>query len=63
MLSGVETAESEAGGLAAGIPVLAGQSTIDDLLGGFGIYSRPGPQEALMDQAANGIVCSQPALF
>lgn len=62
-LSGVETAEMEISGLAADIPVLEGQSTIEDLLPGV-----PGLREAWatpissdgVPEVAEG---NQPALF
>lgn len=63
MLSGVETAEMEISGLAAEIPVLEGQSTIEDLLPGL-----PGIREAwatpiAADSVPDGAEANQPALF
>ena len=63
MLSGVETAEMETSGQVAEIPVLEGQSTIEDLLPGL-----PGIREAWAtpvstDSVAEGAEGKQPALF
>lgn len=53
----------ETSGLTADIPVLAGQSSIDELLGSTGMSSGPGPQEAWAEQAGIGLPACQPALF
>jgi hypothetical protein len=63
MLAGVETAECETDSLTGGIPVLAGQSTIDELLPGVhGLLALGGPAAAARsgNEATTG---SQPALF
>jgi hypothetical protein len=63
MLAGVETAECETGGLAGAIPVLAGQSTIDELLPGLHGLLAFGVPAAASGSGNEATAGSQPALF
>ncbi|PTT70248.1 hypothetical protein DBR22_01675 [Arthrobacter sp. HMWF013] len=63
MLSGVENAEMETSGLAADIPVLEGQSTIEDLLPGLPGIRAAWALPIAADSVPEGAEENQPALF
>lgn len=63
MLAGVETAEIEFSGLAAEVPVLAGQSTIEDLLPGLPGIRAAWALPITADTVTDGAGGNQPTLF